>query len=187
MKRILLVIAILMLGPEAGAGHELLFAQNNDRKVSKPIVKESGWKIPALEESRVTDARKLLPKGYGPASAPLHVTVLKPRREFITTIERYGLKDGQALVIAERRVAIDSIIKVDASGRVFMYILHCTIVLEEPDGRTGYSGVFGIQYSDRDGDGKFESFEEGPPFVTSDLRIPDWVLKNPSSATEPAR
>ena len=43
---------------------------------------------------------------------------------------------------------------------------------ESPHGRTGYSGQFGVHYYDGDGDGKFESFEEGAPFVTSDLRIP---------------
>jgi len=62
-------------------------------------------------------------------------------------------------------------------GRTFMYILQCTIILEDPNGRTGYSGQFGVHYYDRDGDGKFESFEEGAPFVTADLRIPDWVLR----------
>jgi len=180
---------MLMLAPgvDAGGGRSpLTFAQDDHIKVIKPVIKVSGWKIPALEESQITDPRKLLPRGYGPASVPLYVTVLKPRREFITTIQRYGLKDGQTLIIAERTVAIDSIIKCDVNGRVFVYILQCTIILEESGGRTGYSGTFGLHYYDRDGDGKFESFEEGAPFVTSDLRIADWVLKNPTSAAAPA-
>ena len=33
--------------------------------------------------------------------------------------------------------------------------------------------------NDNDGDGIFESRESGPLAVTPDLRIPDWVLKNP--------
>jgi hypothetical protein len=49
---------------------------------------------------------------------------------------------------------------------------------EEANGRTGYSGTFGVHDNDRGGDSKFESFEEGKPFVTPNLWIPDWVLKN---------
>jgi hypothetical protein len=39
--------------------------------------------------------------------------------------------------------------------------------------------MFGVHYYDADGDGKFETFEEGKPFVTPELYIPDWVLRNP--------
>ena len=35
----------------------------------------------------------------------------------------------------------------------------------------------GVHYSDRDGDGKFESFEEGTPFVTPELRVPEWLSR----------
>jgi len=180
MKRVLSAIAALLMatGVSVGGGNSSLgFAQDNLLKIIKPAVNEGGWKIPGLEESRMTGPRKRLPKGYGPSSVPLHVTVFTPTRKFITTIPLYRLKDGQTLIVAERKVLIDRIIKCDVDGRVFMYILHCTIILEEPNGRTGYSGVFGVQYSDRDGDGKFESFEEGAPFVTADLQIPDWVLR----------
>jgi hypothetical protein len=182
MNRVLCAIAIILMVTAVnieGGNSSFAFAQDNPLKVIKPAVNESGWKIPGLDQSRITGPRKRLVKGYGPPSVPLHVTVFRPTRKFITTIPLYRLKDGQTLIVAERKVLIDGIIKCDVDGRVFMYILHCTIILEEPNGRTGYSGVFGVQYSDRDGDGKFESFEEGAPFVTSDLRIPDWVMKNP--------
>lgn len=180
MKRVLSVIAIILMvaNVNVGGGNtSLVFAQDNPIKIIKPAVKESGWKIPGLEESQITDPRKLLPKGYGPASVPLQVTVLKPTREFITTIPLYRLKDGETLIVVERKVVIDSIIKCDVNNRVFVYILQCTIILEEPGGRTGYSGMFGVHYYDRDGDGKFESFEEGAPFVTPDLQVPDWAFK----------
>ena len=181
MKRVLCAIATLLMvtGIQNEGGHSALgFVQDNPTRVIKPVVNKSGWKIPGLEESRITGPRQRLPKGYGPASVPVFVTVYKPTGKFITTIPRYALKDGQTLIVTERKVLIDSIIKCDVDGRVFMYILHCTIILEEPNGRTGYSGMFGVHYSDRDGDGKFESYGDGNPFITPDLHIPDWVLKN---------
>jgi hypothetical protein len=152
-------------------------AQEQQVKVIKPVVKESGWTIPGLNKSKISSPRKLLQAGYGPPATPLYITVLRPKEKFITTIPIYRLKDGQTVIIRERKVVVDVIIKCDVNNRVFAYILQCTIILEEPNGRTGYSGVFGVHYSDRDGDGKFESMEEAAPFVTADLRIPDWVLQ----------
>ena len=168
--------ALLTVGSYCGYGMCRVFAQEKQLTVIKAVVKESGWTIPGLDESQITDPRKLLQAGYGPRSAPLYVTVLRPKEKFITTIPVYRLKDGQTVIIGERKVVVDIIIKCDVNSRVFAYILQCTIILEEPNGRTGYSGSFGVHYSDRDGDGKFESLEEGAPFVTPDLRIPDWVL-----------
>ncbi len=182
MKRVLWVIVTLLMVPTVDAvssNSPRIFGQDSRIKVIKPVINEAGWKIPGLERSHITGARKVLPRGYGPVSVPLHVTVLEPRRKLVTTISRYGLKDGQTLIIAERKVVVDEIIKCDVNNQVFVYILHCTIILEEPGGRAGYSGTFGLHYYDRDGDGKFESFEEGAPFVTSDLRVPGWVLKKP--------
>lgn len=173
------VVILIVNGVDIGSPKGLVLAQDNRIIALRPAVNEGGWKIPGLEQSRITDPRKLLPRTYGPASLPLNVTVLKPTQEFITTIPLYRLKDGQILIIAERKVVINSIIKCDVNNHVFVYILQCTIILEESTGRTGYSGTFGVHYYDRDGDGKFESFEEGKPFVTPDLSIPDWVLKNP--------
>ena len=171
---ILLMVSALNIG---GGNRSLAFAQENSIKLIKPAVNESGWRIPGLQESQITGTRKRLAKGYGPASVPVYVTVFKPNQKFITTIPLYRLKNDQTLVVVERKALIDGIIKCDVDGRTFMYILQCTIITEEPNGRTGYSGQFGVHYYDRDGDGKFESFEEGAPFVTSDLQIPDWVLR----------
>lgn len=180
MKQVLCAIAVLLMitaiNIESG-NSSVALAQDNPIKLIKPVVKETGWKIPGLEVSVIIGARKRPPKGYGPASVPLYLTVYKPRRKFVTTITRYGLKDGQTLIVTERKVLIDGIIKCDLDGRVFMYILQCTIILEEPNGRTGFSGQFGVHYYDGDGDGKFESFEEGAPFVMADLQIPDWVKR----------
>ena len=178
MKRLVCAIAaVLMVGNHFGSGVMCrVFAQEKHLNVAKPVIKESGWTIPGLDESQITTPRKLLQAGYGPSSAPVSVTVLRPKEKFITTIPIYRLKDGQTVIIGERKVQVDVIIKCDVNSRVFAYILQCTIILEEPGGRTGYSGTFGVHYSDRDGDGKFESQEEGAPFVTADLQIPDWVL-----------
>ena len=153
-------------------------SQDSALSVIRPVINERGWKIPGLAQSRMTGPRKLLSRTYGAASLPLHITTLKPPLELITTIPIYRLKDGQTLIITERKVAIDAIIKADVNNRDFVYILQCTIILEEPDGRTGYSGMFGVHYYDHDGDGKFESFEEGAPFVTPELRVPEWVSKS---------
>ena len=171
------ITASLTVGSYCGYGIICVFAQEKRIKVIKPVVKESGWTIPGLDVSQITGPRKLLQAGYGPPTTPLYITVLRPKEKFITTIPVYRLKDGQTVIISERKVVLDLIIKCDVNSRVFAYILQCTIILEEPDGRTGYSGIFGVHYSDSDGDGKFESFEEGAPFVTADLHIPDWVLR----------
>ena len=179
MKPVSWTIAILLMVTAlniVGGNSSLAFSQENSIKLIQPAVNESGWRIPGLQESQITGTRKRLAKGYGPASVPVYVTVFKPNQKFITTIPIYRLKDGQTLIVMERKVLIDGIIKCDVDGRTFMYILQCTIILEDPNGRTGYSGQFGVHYYDGDGDGKFESFEEGAPFVTADLRIPDWVL-----------
>ena len=179
MKRLVYaIVALVLVAGQNGSGREcLVFAQEKHLTVAKPVVKESGWTVPGLDESQITTPRKLLQPGYGPSSAPVYVTVLRPEEKFTTTIPIYRLKDGQTVIIGERKVEVDIIIKCDVNSRVFAYILQCTIILEEPNGRTGYSGIFGVHYSDRDGDGKFESLEEGAPFVTADLQIPDWVLQ----------
>jgi hypothetical protein len=108
MKRVLYAIASLLMAMSVNAicNTSLVFTEDNRINVIKPVVNESGWKIPGLEESQVADPRKLLPRTYGTASVPLHVTVLKPPREFITTIPLYRLKDGQALIVAEGGLAI---------------------------------------------------------------------------------
>ena len=179
MKRLVYAIAaLLMVAGQNGSGIEcLVFAQEKHLNVAKPVVKESGWTVPGLDQSQITTPRKLLQPGYGPSSARVSVTVFRPKEKFITTIPIYRLKDGQTVIINERKVVVDIIIKCDVNSRVFAYILQCTIILEEPNGRTGYSGIFGVHYSDRDGDGKFETLQEAAPFVTADLQIPDWVLQ----------
>ena len=141
----------------------------------KSVLKETGWEIPGLSLSRITTARKLLPAGYGP-NAPLNVTILRPRREVISTISLFGLKpDGTTLVMGQRKGAVQIIIKCDIDGRVFAYIVQFMALVKESNGRVGYSGIYGAQYFDNDGDGVFESYESGPPFVARDLRIPTWV------------
>jgi len=143
----------------------------------KSVINDDGWKIPGLAQSRVTDSRKLIPKGYGVSGVPLHITVFKPRREFITTIFLYGLKeDEKILVMGQRRGAVESIIKCDIDNKVFVYIVQFVSVHYDPQtGRGGYGGIYGAQYFDNDGDGIFESYEPGAPFVTPSLRIPEWV------------
>ncbi len=179
MKELVCAIAaLLMVSSHSGSGLLCrVSAQEKHLSVAQPGVKKGGWTIPGLEESQISTPRKLLPAGYGPTSSPVYVTVLRPKEKFITTIPLYRLKDGQTVIIGERKVVVDIIMKCDVNNRVFAYILQCTTILEEPNGRTGYSGMFGVHYTDRDGDGKFESMEEGAPFVTSDLQIPDWVLQ----------
>lgn len=141
----------------------------------KSIVRETGWEIPGLALSRITTSRKPLPAGYGP-NVPVNITILKPRREVVATISLFGLKpDGTTLVMGQRRGAVQIIIKCDIDGRAFAYIVQFMALVQESNGRRGYSGIYGAQYFDNDGDGIFESYEPGPPLVTKDLRIPNWV------------
>ena len=173
---IFIIAALFVVGSDTdGSRRSQLSAQEKQTHVVTPAVKGTGWTIPGLEGSRTTTPRKLLQNGFGPRSTPIYVTVLRPKENFTTTIPTYRIKDGQTLVISERKVVIDLIIKCDVDNRVFAYIVQCTIISQESDGRTGYSGTFGVHYEDRDGDGKFETFSEGAPFVTSDLQIPNWV------------
>ena len=144
----------------------------------RSIEKESGWQIPGVAQSRVLDRRKLLPKGYGVSGVPLHITVFKPRREVRATISLFGLKeDGKTLVMGERRGAVQSIIKCDIENRVFVYIVSFYALVADASGQVGYSGIYGAQYFDNDGDGVFESYEPGPPLVTPELRIPEWARR----------
>lgn len=78
-------------------------AQTNDMTIVRPVINDQGCVSLGLTESQITDSRKELPKRYGTASVPVHVTVLKPKHEFITTIPLYRLKDGNILVLAERK------------------------------------------------------------------------------------
>jgi hypothetical protein len=145
----------------------------------RSIEKESGWQIPGLGQSRILDRRRLLPKGYGVSGVPLQITVFKPRREVRAMISLFGLKsDGKTLVMGERRGAVQSIIKCDIENRVFVYIVSFYALVADASGHLGYSGIYGAQYFDNDGDGVFESYELGPPFVTPELRIPEWARRS---------
>jgi hypothetical protein len=138
----------------------------------KSIVRETGWEIPGLSRSRIMTPRKPLPGGYGP-NAPVNITIFKPRREVISTISLFRLKpDRTTLVMGQRRGAVQIIIKCDIDDRVFAYIVQFMALVREWTGRVGYSGIYGAQYFDNDGDGIFESYEPGPPFVTTDRPKP---------------
>jgi hypothetical protein len=175
MKHRILMIATIVLLTGSVFGQD---ASSEDRKTSmiRSIVRDSGWEIPGLSPSRITDPRKPLPAGYGVPGVGLNITVLKPTRQFVTTISLFGLKpDGTTLVMGERRGAVKSIIKCDIDNRVFVYIVQFVALVHGANGRIGYGGIYGAQYFDHDGDGIFESYEPGAPFVTPELRIPDWA------------
>jgi hypothetical protein len=175
MRKILTtLIAILFTGS--------IYAQEPSPKPAlsmiRSIEKKSGWLIPGLSQSRMVDRRKLLPKGYGVRGVPLHITVFKPWREVRATISLFGLKeDGKTLVMGERRGAVQSIIKCDIENRVFVYIVSFYALVADASGHVGYSGIYGAQYFDNDGDGIFESYEPGAPVVSPELRIPEWARR----------
>jgi hypothetical protein len=65
-------------------------------------------------------------------------------------------------------------------NRVFLYIIqYGALVYDSASKATDESGIFGLMYYDDDGDGIFETRENGVT-VSPDTRIPDWVLKKPS-------
>ncbi|PYS70652.1 MAG: hypothetical protein DMF69_12865 [Acidobacteria bacterium] len=131
----------------------------------RSIEKKNGWLVPGLAHSRMTGRRKLLPKGYGVSEVPLHVTVFKPRRETRATISLFGLQeDHKTLVMGERTGAVRSIIRCDVDNRVFVYIVSFYALVADSTGHVSYSGMYGAQYFDKDGDGIFESYEPGPTF-----------------------
>jgi hypothetical protein len=94
VKKVLSVIVsvLIVAASNVVCGRTLVFGQESPIAIVKPVVNESGWKIPGLEESQITSSRKLLQKGYGPSSVPLYVTVFRPTQQFITTIPLYRLR-----------------------------------------------------------------------------------------------
>lgn len=157
--------------------------QDQQAVTVKQVVNQSGWEIPGLTDNEVVDPRKQLASAYGVRAVPLHITVLRPKRELMETIDLYGSKDGgETVVVRKRRVVIRSIIKCDVNGRVFLYLVQVGMVVYDPvSKKNGQSGLFGLAFYDNDGDGIFESRESGPFAVTPNLRIPDWVMINPRS------
>jgi hypothetical protein len=147
----------------------------------KQVVNRNGWNIPGLSESRALGPRHPLPEGYGVKGVPLNIKMLKPTHEVRDTVLLYGSANGgQTIFVRQIRVAVRAIIKCDVNNKVFLYIVQFGALVYDPVTRsTSQSGLFGLLYYDNDGDGVFETRESGPLAVTPDLRIPDWVMKNP--------
>ncbi len=149
--------------------------QSNIRRV----VKEQGWEIIGLRQSRVVEPRHIF-EGYGEKPAPIYATAFKPNQGFVAEVPLYYrlLEGGEVLAITEQSISIRSIVRYDVHEKIFCYFVRGVAAFyDKKSGHGGYGGEYGLLYYDNDGDGKFESFEQGghiPPFIP---QVPKWVLK----------
>jgi hypothetical protein len=109
----------------------------------------------------------------------VYITDFQPKREVVRLLPFYSLKDdGRTLFLNQKRIAIRSILKCDVDGRVFAYAVQGVGASYDPRTRRGgYGGQYGFYYYDNDGDGKFESYEQGGLGVGPDFRVPEWALR----------
>jgi hypothetical protein len=142
------------------------------------IIKESGWEIPGLLQSQVLNSKDMVPEGSSMKGISVHVTTFKPKRELITTVPIFNLKnDGKVLVLGQRQGEVNLIFKCELRGRAFAYIVQLVEIFSDAQNRrTGYGDIFGVRYYDNDGDGVLESYEQGEGYI-KDLRVPDWTSK----------
>ena len=177
-KVISLAISLSLLST---VSHHGALGQDQRSVTLKRVVMPTGWKIPGLTESKALSPRHPLAPGYGVQGVPMQITLLKPTREVREQILLYGAKDGgETIIVGQRLAVVRGIIKCELNDRAFLYIVQFgSLVYDSLSKTTDQSGLFGLLYYDNDGDGIFESRESGPLAVTPDLRIPDWVLKNP--------
>ena len=139
-------------------------------------VKEGGWEIPGLAQSRPIRPREIFKTRD--RTVERHRTLYEPgvetfmERPFETAAKEKapGLKtEGLQIIMIEEH---------DIEGRKYCYVVHTQEILrDETTNARKYATSFeDFLYYDEDGDGTFETLEEGVG-VTSRPRIPEWVLK----------
>jgi tetratricopeptide (TPR) repeat protein len=140
------------------------------------LVKEGGWEIPGLAQSRPIRPREIVKTRD--RTVERHWTLYEPgvetllERPFEPTAKQKtpGLKtEGLQVIMIEEH---------DIEGRKYCYVVRTQeIFRDEATNARKYPTSFeDFLYFDEDGDGKFETLEEGLG-VRSRPRIPEWVLK----------
>lgn len=143
------------------------------------LVKEGGWEIPGLAQSRPIRPREVVKTRD--RTVERHWTLYEPEVE--TFLERPfepaakqktpGLKtEGLKIIMIEEH---------DIEGRKYCYVVRTQEILrdEATNARKYPTSFEDFLYYDEDGDGKFETLEEGLS-IMSRPRIPEWVTKGNS-------
>ena len=174
MKLVPPVVIFLFLS--ASANSQTLPSPTPDPSDIPKVVKEKGWDIPGLQESRVL-SRRIVPKGSLGGGA-VNTTGFKPKQELIVSIPTFRLSDDQKTLFLEQRDGeVNLIFKCEVNNRVFAYVVQLVEVFyDSKNRRSGYGEIYGAHYYDNDGDGRFESYEPGHGYV-ADLRVPGWVSR----------
>lgn len=174
MKLVPAVVIFLFLAGSANS--QKLPSPTSDPSDVAKVVKEKGWDIPGLQQSRVL-SRGIAPKGSLRGGA-VNTTQFRPKQEFIASIQTFRLSEDQKTLFLEQRVGeVNLIFKCEVNNRVFAYVVQLVEVFyDSKNRRSGYGEIYGAHYYDNDGDGRFESYEPGHGYV-KDLRVPAWVLR----------
>lgn len=125
------------------------------------VIKEEGWEIPGLKNSKVIESRKsesnnlITTKAY----ALNKRIVIKPT--FLTD------KELEVLRVFKGELVVYQLWGFEFEGRSFCYLLF----VNPP----GMGANIRLRFFDSDGDGKFESVDNGDGKSTYTPYIPDWV------------
>ncbi len=174
MKLFPAVVIFLFLA--ASANSQTLPSPISDPSDIAKVIKEKGWDIPGLQQSRVL-SRGIVAKG-SLTGGPVHITRFRPEQEFIVSIPTFSLSDDRKTLFLEQRDGeVNLIFKCEVNNRVFAYVVQLVEVFyDSKNRRSGYGEIYGAHYYDNDGDGRFESYEPGHGYV-KDLRVPGWVSR----------
>jgi hypothetical protein len=152
------------------------------------VVKEHGWKIPGLDETKILQPRKRYdPSSYSGYDIYLTRYELQHRYreniieyEVVTLLPFYYIEtETNLLKIVEHTHRLEVINRFDFKGKPFCFVLDTTRLSYDPRTRMGgtLSGIWTVAYYDMDGDGKFETRELPAP---SRPRLPRWVAASPA-------
>ena len=140
------------------------------------LVKEGGWEIPGLAQSRPIRPRETLKTRD--RTVERHWTLYEPGAEIFMERPFELTAKQKAPGLKTEGLKISSIEEHDIEGRRYCYVVRTQEILrDEATNARKYPATFeDFLYYDEDGDGKFETLEEGLS-VMSRPRIPEWVLK----------
>jgi hypothetical protein len=140
------------------------------------LVKEGGWDIPGFAQSRPIRPREIVKTRD--RTVERHWTLYKPGVETFMERPFEPTTRQKAPVLKAEGLKIVMIEEHDVEGHKYCYVVRTQEILrDEATNTRKYPTSFeDFLYYDEDGDGKFETLEEGPG-VMSRPRIPEWVMK----------
>jgi hypothetical protein len=139
------------------------------------VIKYGGWEVPGLVQSRIVTPRTLM-RSKTQEAIPVYVAVLEPEEEAVVDTNLYKLLDGKTIYIVPMKFSITRISQYDVDGRIFCYTVFVVRVFADPESKSqAYGGQSSLTYYDDDGDGRFETLEQGNIRQLNNPRIPKWA------------